>query len=111
MRPLSMLAAGAPLVWFAAPALAQPRGDFDYWWHPMMGFGWVFGVLFMLSMIVLIVAAIVVVLRWLGIGSSAGVAGGTGPARPDPLDILKERLARGEISVEEYEQRKRALGG
>jgi hypothetical protein len=31
-----------------------------------------------------------------------------GPTR-DPLAILKERLARGEISVEEYERVKRAL--
>lgn len=110
MRSLSTTAAGAAAMLLAAgPALADPRGDFGYWGHPMMGFGWIFGFLFMLLVIVLIVAAIVVVLRWLGIGW-AGQAGGGSP-RPDPLDVLKERLARGEISVEEYEERKRALGG
>ncbi len=92
----------------AAPALADPPGGFGYWGHPMMGFGWIFGFLFMLLVIALIVAAIVFVLRWLCVGPT-GITGG--PARPDPLDILKERLARGEISVEEYEERKRALGG
>jgi hypothetical protein len=32
------------------------------------------------------------------------------PARPDPLDILRERFARGEITVDEFETAKRALG-
>ena len=31
------------------------------------------------------------------------------PAR-DPLDILKERFARGEIDKEEFEERRRVLG-
>jgi putative membrane protein len=113
MRSLWTMAAGAGgALLAAAPALADPRGDFGYWGHPMMGFGWIFGFLFMLLVIVLIVGAIVVVLRWLGIGGGGtGITGAAGPARPDPLDILEERLARGEISVEEYEERKRALGG
>ncbi len=29
--------------------------------------------------------------------------------RPDALDILRERLARGEIDAEEYEARRKAL--
>lgn len=32
------------------------------------------------------------------------------PPRPEPLDILRERFARGEINVEEFETAKRALG-
>jgi hypothetical protein len=32
------------------------------------------------------------------------------PPRPTPHDILRERLARGEISVEEFERTKAALG-
>lgn len=32
------------------------------------------------------------------------------PARPDPLDILRERFARGEITQEEFETAKRVLG-
>jgi hypothetical protein len=31
-------------------------------------------------------------------------------ARPEPLDILRERFARGEITVDEFETAKRALG-
>ncbi|GBD44758.1 hypothetical protein HRbin40_02248 [bacterium HR40] len=89
----------------ASPAVAGGRGPFGYWDHPMMGFGWMLGFLLSLLLLGAIVAAVIFVLRWLGIGPSH-FAG----SRPDPLDILKERLARGEISVAEYEERKRALG-
>lgn len=108
-RVILMLATAMGLL-ATSSALAGPPRDFGYWDHPMMGFGWMFGFLFMLLMIVLIVAAVVFVLRWLGIAGGGGsLLGSAGPSRPDPLDILKERLARGEISVAEYEERKRAL--
>lgn len=32
------------------------------------------------------------------------------PARPEPLEILRERFARGEITLDEFETAKRALG-
>ncbi len=32
------------------------------------------------------------------------------PARPEPLDILRERLARGDLTVDEFLAAKRALG-
>jgi hypothetical protein len=32
------------------------------------------------------------------------------PAHPEPLDILRERFARGEITLDEFETAKRALG-
>jgi putative membrane protein len=32
------------------------------------------------------------------------------PARPEPLDILRERFARGDITLDEFETAKRALG-
>ena len=32
------------------------------------------------------------------------------PLRPEPLDILRERFARGEITAEEFETAKRVLG-
>ncbi len=39
-----------------------------------------------------------------------GRAARTGtPAGPDPLSVLKDRLARGELTVEEYEQRRRLI--
>ena len=32
------------------------------------------------------------------------------PARPEPLDILRERFARGDVTLDEFETAKRALG-
>ena len=32
------------------------------------------------------------------------------PVRPEPLDILRERYARGDITLDEFETAKRALG-
>ena len=32
------------------------------------------------------------------------------PARPEPLDILRERFARGDLTVDEFQTAKRALG-
>jgi len=32
------------------------------------------------------------------------------PARPEPLDILRERFARGDMTVDEFQTAKRALG-
>ncbi len=97
----------------ALPAVADPQGSWGYGYgHPMMGgYGWFFGPLFMILLLVLIVGGVVLALRWLGIGGPGGGAAPGPDARPDPLDILKERLARGEIGPEEYEERKRLLSG
>lgn len=38
------------------------------------------------------------------------VAPPVAPPRPEPLDILRERFARGEITQEEFETAKRVLG-
>ncbi len=110
MIPLRASILASPFLFAAAPALADPQGNWGYG-HPMMGYGWFFGPLFMILLILLVVAAVVLVLRWLGIGGPAAFGGGTTgtAARPDPLEILKERLARGEITPEEYEERKRVL--
>ena len=77
----------------------------------MMGYGfdggavgWIWmlgGLLMMVGFVVLIVWAIGAVSR-----------GNTDkePARPTPLDILRERHARGEITQQEFEQAKKTLG-
>jgi putative membrane protein len=62
-------------------------------------------------MIVLIAAAIalvVLLVRWLSgtRRSSDGAKSGK-----TPVDILRERFARGEIDKEEFEERRRILGG
>lgn len=64
------------------------------------GFGW-FGWLFMLAVWVLFVAGVVWLVRTL-----AFTASGSDQSARRTLD---ERFARGELSPEEYEQRRRAL--
>ena len=77
----------------------------------MMGGGmghWLWGPLMMILAVAAIVSIVVLVVRWMG-GSAAG--GGThGPTTKSPVDILKERYARGEIDTKEFEERRKALG-
>lgn len=102
IRPLLllMLAVATP-----SAALAQDR-PWD-WGHPMM-WGWGWGMGMMLMMLVfwgLVIAGLVVLVRWI-----TGQGGAGGAARPDrALEILRERYARGEINREEFEARKRDL--
>ncbi len=88
-------------------AWAQGPGDYWGWGHPM---GWMWGAwgigmgLMMLVFWALVIIAIVVAVRWI-----AGQSRPAPPHRDTALDILRERYARGEISREEFEQRKRDL--
>jgi putative membrane protein len=75
----------------------------------MMGWGWdsgwgFFGILHIVWW-ALIVVGIVVLIRWLAGGGTA--RGGSAGDRP--LEVLKERYARGEIDQQEFEQKKRDL--
>ena len=101
------------LAFLAMPlaAVAQQREDYHYGPHHMWEGGW-FGMFlwpFMMILIIAVaVAAVVLVIRWLGgPGHERHVAHPPGRA---PLDILKERFARGEIDTEEFEERRRVLG-
>jgi putative membrane protein len=110
----SMLAAVAAtsiliptLVWAqeASPPEKYTFGPHMMWW----GGGWsgmIFAPLFMILMVALVLAAAVLLVRWLGPWQRTTQAP---PARTS-LDILKERFARGEISKEEYQERRHVLG-
>ena len=103
------------LIWFGIPintfalsssAWAQQQ-DWPYHGPHMWGGGWwmFLGPLMMIVFIAAIVAAVVVMVRWLGGSHSATPP----PLGKTPLDILKERYARGEIDKEEFEERRRVL--
>lgn len=78
-------------------------------WGNEGGYGMFFGPLFMILILAATVAAIVFLVRWLsGAQQGFGPASLTPPVQT-PLDILKERFAKGEINKEEFDERRRAL--
>ena len=91
-----------------ASAFAQER---TWEWHwstrPMMFMWGAGGVLMMLMMLLfwgLVIAGLIVGLRWL-------VAQGRPGRRDEALEILRPRYARGDIDKQEFEARKRDVGG
>lgn len=90
---------------------AAPPDVYGWHWgpHMMWGVGWsglFFGPLLMALLLGILIAVLFVLIRWL----SAPRHNPRPPdGRPTPLDILKERFARGEIGKEEYEERRRVL--
>lgn len=71
----------------------------------MGGMGWGVGGLLMLLFVVAVVAVVVVLAK----GYSGRLPGVDSPREKSPLDVLKERYARGDIGREEFEQKKRDL--
>ncbi len=92
---------GATLV--ASPGLAD-AGDYSssYQGHMMGGYGF-FGGGAMLLFWVVAIGIIVLAVRWIG------DSGRPADKNADALEILRARLARGEIDPEEYAARKKAL--
>jgi putative membrane protein len=74
--------------------------------HPMMFMWGAGGLVMMLMMLVfwgLVIAGLVVGLRWL-------IGQGHPTSRDEALEILRQRYARGEINKEEFDARKHDLG-
>ena len=90
-----------------AAILALPLADNGWDMHGWGDGWWIVMGLGMLLFWALVIIGIVWVVRELG----SPRAGREGRGREDPVDILKRRLAQGEISVEEYERSRRTLEG
>lgn len=75
-------------------------------WHVMPWYGMIFGPLMMITVLATVVVVAVLLVRWLGGGVSHGEHR---TISKGPLDILKERFAKGEIDKEEFEERRRVL--
>lgn len=95
------LLAGLLLV-TVAPAWAQPAAQVAGYCGPMWAnWGWMMmGPLPMIIFLAMLIALVVIAVRWFSQGAS----------RPSALDLLNERYARGEIDKTEYDQKKRDLG-
>lgn len=106
-------AAGAAAALVPSCVWAQPDPE-RYGYGPHMmgwgggGYGMIFGPLFMILVLAVVIAVVVLLIRWLG-GPWHGTASHQMPPARAPLDILRERFARGEIDKEEFEERRRVL--
>jgi putative membrane protein len=78
----------------------------------MMGYGWADGGgwLWMLGGLLLVIGIIVLVAWVVTRGPDARETPRQGPSSATPNEILRERFARGDITEQEFEQAKKALG-
>lgn len=92
------------------PVLAQQQSGPGYGHHMWNGgwHGWFFGPIMMIVFIAVAVVVVMLLVRWFGTPGDGGVS--HNPPGRTPLDILKERFAKGEINQEEFEERRRVLG-
>ena len=105
-RPIGFWPALLTISMATRNAWAQER-PWEWGWgmHPMSWMWGAWGVFMMLAMLLfwgLVIAGIVLVIRWL-----ARQGGGAGSDAA--LEILRQRYARGEINKEEFEAKKRDL--
>jgi len=80
-------------------------------WHTGDGMGWwmLWGALMMVLFWGAIIALVVWAVQSLGRRDDGQAQSGATPPARTPLEIAKERYARGEISRDEFEQMKRDL--
>ena len=84
--------------------LAQER-FYEWHWemHPMWWWGW--GMIAMMFLFwVLFVVGLIVGIRWL-------IGKGNEQKQDSAIEILRQRYARGEINKEEFEAKRKDLGG
>ena len=71
--------------------------NMHYGWGMGIGWGWIVG-------LVILVVVLWILFRMLNTNKWTGITG-----QKSALDILKERYAKGEISKEEYEEKRRDI--
>ena len=71
------------------------------WWHYDTGMGW-----WMIAWMVVFWGVLIALIVW---GIRKLTERGDSTRKQDPLNVVKERYARGEITKEEFEQLKKDL--
>ncbi len=98
---------GLPMVWWMMGGGGNPMMGYGGWnnWGNMMGWGgFGFGWIFMIIFWILIILGVVALVRYFG-----GTKQTSMDRAKTPLDILKERYAKGEIDKKEFEDKKKDL--
>ncbi|MCL4338649.1 SHOCT domain-containing protein [Patescibacteria group bacterium] len=99
---------GLPMMWWMMGGGGNPMMGYGGWnnWGNMMGWGgFGFGWIFMIIFWTLIILGVVALVRYLGGTRQNNTIDRANP----PLDILKERYAKGEINKKEFEEMKKDL--
>jgi len=79
-----------------------------YWGSGMGGFGYLFMAVSMLLFWGLLIAGVVLLVRYVG-GDRRPVPPAAPVTGPDPRSVLAERFARGDITEDDYRQRLKVL--
>ena len=96
-----MMGGGIMGGWSSPFGSNQPNNSMmNFGFTPFGGFGWIFMILWW----VLIIVGIVALIKWL-----TNQSRGTHDNEKSPLEILKERYAKGEIDKKEFEDKKKDL--
>jgi len=92
--------------WFAPAAVLAQERFYEWYWkmHPMW-WGWGLAMMAIVFLFwALVIVGLIVGIRWL-------VGQGRVSRSDSALEILRQRYARGEINKEEFEGKKKDLGG
>lgn len=82
-----------------------PGGMMGGGWY---GMGW-FGGIFMIIFWILIIVGIVVLIKWVSTMSKGTPVQGGGQQEDSAIEILRRRYAKGDITKEEFEEKKKDL--
>lgn len=111
----------SPLLWWVSTlvglvlggwthAMATAAEEWGPWGMHMMWGSWGIGMMLMMLLLwIVIIAGIVLLIRWLVTAGHSGRATDVTHHTDTALDILNKRYARGEITKQEFEEIRQAL--